>query len=75
MIKNRLKYSKLATREADVFLLVKEDELYILYYHLAEPNIKAEAQSTVDILLSCTVVSQTLAFCLIGLNLKPCSQK
>ncbi len=41
----------MVTGEADVFLRVKEDEAYILYYHLAEPNIEAEAQSEVDILL------------------------
>jgi hypothetical protein len=43
MIENSLECSKLAIGEADVFLLIKEGELYILYYHLVEPNIKAEA--------------------------------
>jgi hypothetical protein len=57
MIKNGLEYSKLTTGEADVFLLVKEDEPHTLYYHLAEPNIEAEAQSEVDVLLSRTAVS------------------
>jgi hypothetical protein len=43
MIKNGLEYSKLATGEANVFPWVKEDKLYTLYYHLAEPDIEAEA--------------------------------
>jgi hypothetical protein len=43
MIENGLEYSKLTTGEADVFLQVKEDEPHTLYYHLAEPNIEAEA--------------------------------
>ena len=43
MIENGLKYSKLVIREADIFLQLKEDELYILYYYLAEPIIEAEA--------------------------------
>jgi len=43
MIKTGLEYSKLVTGEADVFLRIKEDEPYILYYHLTEPNIEAEA--------------------------------
>jgi hypothetical protein len=47
----------------------------MLYYYLAEPNIKAEAQSKVDILLCHTVVSQTLTFCLIALDSKPRGQK
>ena len=42
MIENSLKYSKLVTGEANVFLQLKEDKLYTLYYHLIEPNIKAE---------------------------------
>ncbi|RFU32574.1 hypothetical protein B7463_g3766, partial [Scytalidium lignicola] len=54
IIKNSLEYSKLVIGEAYVFLQIKEDELHTLYYHLAEPNIKAEAQSEVDILLCCT---------------------
>ncbi len=57
MIENGLEYSKLATEEADIFLQVKEDELHMLYYHLAEPNIEAEAQSEIDILLCYTAVS------------------
>ncbi|KAH8591188.1 hypothetical protein B0O99DRAFT_632694 [Bisporella sp. PMI_857] len=75
MIKNGLKYSKLATGEADVSLLVKEDEPHTLYYHFAEPNIEAKAQSEVDILLSRTAVGQTLTFCVMGLGSKPRSQK
>jgi len=43
IIKTGLKYSKLVIGEADVFLRVKEDKAYMLYYHLAEPNIKAKA--------------------------------
>lgn len=75
MIKNGLKYSKLATGEADVFLLIKEDEPHTLYYHLAEPNIEAEAHSEVDILLCRTTVAQTLTLCLMALDSKPRSQK
>ncbi|KAL9117546.1 MAG: hypothetical protein Q9187_005917, partial [Circinaria calcarea] len=75
MIENGLEYSKLATGEADVFLQVTENEPHTLYYHLAEPNIEAEAQSDVDILLCRTAVSQTLTFCLMALDSKPRSQK
>ena len=75
MIENGLEYSKLVTGVADVFLQVKEDEPYTLYYHLAEPNIEAEAQSEVDILLCRTAVGQTLTFCLMALSSKPRSQK
>ncbi|CZT07739.1 uncharacterized protein RCO7_11231 [Rhynchosporium graminicola] len=75
MIENGLEYSKLATGEADVFLQLKEDEPHTLYYHLAEPNIEAEAQSEVDILLCRTAVSQTSTFCLMALGSKPRSQK
>ena len=75
MIENGLEYSKLATGEADVFLSIKENEPHTLYYHLAEPNIEAEAQSEVDILLCRTAVSQTLAFCLMALGSKPRNQK
>jgi hypothetical protein len=74
MIENGLEYSKLVTGEADIFLQLKEDEPHTLYYHLAEPNIEAEAQSEVDILLCRTAVSQTLTFCLMALNSKPRSQ-
>ncbi|KAH6675940.1 hypothetical protein B0J14DRAFT_477695, partial [Halenospora varia] len=74
MIENGLEYSKLVTGEADVFLLVKEDEPHTLYYHLAEPNIEAEAQSEVDIVLCRTAVSQTLTFSLMTLDSKPRSQ-
>jgi hypothetical protein len=42
------------------------DEPHTLYYHLVERNIKAEAQSEVDILLSRTAVSQTSTFCLMA---------
>jgi hypothetical protein len=75
MIENGLEYSKLVTGEADVFLLIKEAEPHTLYYHLAEPNIEAEAQSDVDILLCRTAVSQTLTFCLMALESKPRNQK
>jgi hypothetical protein len=75
MIENGLEYSKLVTGEADVFLQVTEDELHTLYYHLAEPNIEAEAQSEADILLCRTAVGQTLTFCLLALDSKPRSQK
>jgi hypothetical protein len=75
MIENGLEYSKLVTGEAYVFLQVKKEEPQTLYYHLAEPNIEAEAQSEVDILLCRTAVSQTLTFCLIALGSKPRNQK
>ncbi|KAL5313252.1 hypothetical protein ACEPPN_018985 [Leptodophora sp. 'Broadleaf-Isolate-01'] len=75
MIENGLEYSKVVTGEADVFLQLKEDEPYTLYYHLAEPNIEAEAQDEADILLCRTAVSQTLTFCLMALDSKPRSQK
>jgi hypothetical protein len=75
MVENGLKYSKLATGQADVFLLIKEDEPHTLYYHLAEPNIEAEAQNDVDILLCRTAVSQNLIFCLMALGSKPRDQK
>jgi hypothetical protein len=74
MLENGLEYSKLVTGEADVFLQLKEDEPHTLYYHLAEPNIEAEAHSEVDILLCRTAVSQNLTFCLMALNSKPRSQ-
>jgi hypothetical protein len=60
--------------EADVFLQLKEGELYTLYYHLAEPNIEAAAEEP-DIILCRTAVSQTLTFCLMVLNSKPRNQK
>ncbi|KAH6698225.1 hypothetical protein BKA61DRAFT_583388 [Leptodontidium sp. MPI-SDFR-AT-0119] len=75
MIENGLEYSKLATGEADVFLHLKEDEPHTLYYHLAEPNIEAEAQSEVDILLCRTAVGQTSTFCLMALDSKPRNQQ
>jgi hypothetical protein len=75
IIENGLEYSKLATGKADIFLQVKEDKLYILYYYLAEPNIEAEVQSRIDILLCRTAVSQMLTFCLIVLASKPHSQR
>ncbi|CAG8982299.1 hypothetical protein HYALB_00014022 [Hymenoscyphus albidus] len=75
MIENGLKYSKLGTGEADVFLLIKEEEPHTLYYHLAEPNIEAEAQSEVDTVLCRTAVSQTLTFSLMALESKPRNQK
>ena len=75
MIENGLEYSKVVTGEADVSLQLKEDEPHTLYYHLAEPNIEAEAQDEADILLCRTAVSQTLTFCLMALKSKPRSQK
>ena len=75
MIENGLEFSKLTTGQADVFLLVKEDEPHTLYYHLAEPNIEAEALAEVDILPCRTAVAQTLTFCLMALNSKPRGQK
>jgi hypothetical protein len=42
MIKTSLEYSKLVIGEANVFLYIKEDKPYILYYYLIEPNIEAE---------------------------------
>ncbi|KUJ06190.1 uncharacterized protein LY89DRAFT_566771, partial [Mollisia scopiformis] len=49
VVENGLEYSKLVIGEADVFLRLKENEPHMLYYHLAEPNIEAEAQSDADI--------------------------
>jgi hypothetical protein len=60
--------------EAIIFIRVKEDELYTLYYYLAEPNIKAEVQNEVDILLCRTAVGQVLTFCLMAMDSKPRSQ-
>jgi hypothetical protein len=74
IIENGLKYSYLVTAEAFVFLWIIENDPHTLYYYLAEPKIKAKAQSKVDILLCCTVIGQTLTFCLIALNSKPQSQ-
>ena len=71
MIENGLKYSYLVTAEAFVFLWIMENDLYTLYYHLTEPNIEAEAQSEVDILLCCTAVGQALTLCLMALDSKP----
>jgi hypothetical protein len=74
MIESSLKYSYLITAESFVFLWIKEDEPYSLYYYLAELNIKAEVQDEIDVLLCCTAVSQALTFCLFALQLKPRSQ-
>lgn len=74
MIKSGLEYCYLTTEEAFVFLRIKENEPHTLYYHLAEPNIEAEAQNEVDILLCRTAVSQTLTFCLLALESKPRNQ-
>jgi hypothetical protein len=68
MIENGLEYSYLVTAEAFVFLWIKESDPHTLYYHLAEPNIEAEAQDEADILLCRTAVSQTLSFCLMALD-------
>ncbi|CZT13612.1 uncharacterized protein RAG0_17113 [Rhynchosporium agropyri] len=75
MIENGLEYSYLVTAEAFVFLWIKENDPHTLYYHLAEPNIEAEAQVEAGILLCRTAVSQTLTFCLMALDSKPRSQK
>ncbi|KAG9247662.1 hypothetical protein BJ878DRAFT_532435 [Calycina marina] len=75
MIENGLEYSYLVTAEAFVFLWIKENDPHTLYYHLAEPNIEAEAQSEADILLSRTAVGQTLTFYLLALDSKPRNQK
>ncbi|KAI9738100.1 MAG: hypothetical protein M1818_005528 [Claussenomyces sp. TS43310] len=71
MIENGLEYSMLATGEADVFLQVKENEPYTLYYHLAEPNAEAEADGSDEILLSRTAVSQNLTFTLMAAASEP----
>ncbi len=75
MIESGLEYSYLTTGEAFIFLWIKKNEPHTLYYHLAEPNIEAEAQDEVDILLCRTAVSQTLTFCLLALASKPRSQR
>ncbi|KAH6672621.1 hypothetical protein B0J14DRAFT_77847 [Halenospora varia] len=74
MIESGLEYSYLVTAEAFVFLWIKENEPHTLYYHLAEPNIEAEAEDEIDILLCRTAVSQTLTFCLLALDSKPRNQ-
>lgn len=74
MIESGLEYNYLVTAEAFVFLWIEEDKPHTLYYHLAEPNIEAEAQSEIDILLCRTAVDQTLSFCLLALDSKPRSQ-
>jgi len=74
IIESGLEYSYLTTAEAFVFLWIEENEPHTLYYHLAEPNIEAEAQDEIDILLCRTAVSQTLTFCLLALDSKPRSQ-
>lgn len=71
MIENGLEYSYVTTGEAFVFLWIKANEPHTLYYHLAEPNIEAEAQDEVDILLCRTATSQALTFCLLALGSKP----
>ena len=71
MIENGLEYSYLVTAEAFVFLWIKENEPHTLYYHLAEPNIEAEAQDEIDIMLCRTTVSQASTFCLLALDSKP----
>jgi hypothetical protein len=75
MIENGLEYNKLVTGETYVFLQVKKEELQTFYYYLAEPSIKAEAQSKADILFCRTTISQTLSFCLIALDSKPRNQQ
>jgi hypothetical protein len=57
MVENGLEYSCFTTGEAYIFLHIKEDKPHTLYYHLAEPNTKAEAQDEIDILPCCTAVS------------------
>jgi hypothetical protein len=57
MVDNSLEYSYLTIGEAYVFLHIKESKPHTLYYHLAKPNAKAEAQDKVDILLCRTAVS------------------
>ncbi len=74
MIESGLEYSYLVTAESFVFLWIKEDEPHSLYYHLAEPNIEAEVQDEIDVLLCRTAVSQALTFCLFALQSKPRSQ-
>ena len=57
IIENSLEYNKLVIGEANVFLQVKENKLYMLYYYLIEPNIKAKAYSKINIILYYTIVS------------------
>ena len=57
MVENGLAYSYLTTGEAYVFLYIIEFEPHTLYYHLVEPNAKAEVQDEVDILLCRTAIS------------------
>jgi hypothetical protein len=75
MVENGLEYSYVVTGEAFVLLRINEDEPHALYYHLAEPNIEAEAQDGIDIVLCRTAVSLALIFCLMALDSTPRSQK
>jgi hypothetical protein len=43
MVENGLEYSYITIGEAFVFLQIKEAKPHMLYYHLVEPNTKAEA--------------------------------
>jgi hypothetical protein len=42
IVENGLAYSYLTIGEVYVFLYIIESELYILYYHLIEPNAEAK---------------------------------
>ena len=75
MIESGLEYSYLVTIEAFVLIWIKENDPHTLYYYLAEPNIEAEAQSEVNILLCHTAEGQTLTFCLMALDSEPHNQK
>ena len=61
---------KSSYRTSRCFPSAKEDEPYTLYYHLAKPNIEAEARIQVDVLLYRTAVSQTLTLLLNGTRLE-----
>ena len=75
MVENGLEYSYIVTGEAFLLLRIKEDEPHTLYYHLAEPNIEAEAQDGIDIVLYRTAVSLALIFCLMALDSTLWNQK
>ncbi|KAF2010948.1 hypothetical protein BU24DRAFT_49433 [Aaosphaeria arxii CBS 175.79] len=75
MVENGLLYSKITSGPIDVFLKILVHEPHTLYHHLAEPLVEAEAEAGMDILPHRTAVGQTLAFCLMAMRSKPCSQK
>lgn len=71
-MENGLEFSYLTTRKAFVYLQIKEEEPYNLYYYLSEPFSQAEEEGY--ILLSRTAVGQTLTVCIMALSSEPRDQ-